>query len=101
MANDYKSVNVLFESDSERERMHARAIEHGFESTSAFLKFCGFNARIDISIGKYPTVENLKTLRDMYKEEFITFEELQQIKKAVLSGDSKPLICALKERGKK
>jgi hypothetical protein len=94
---DYKMINVLFENEKERDLMHAKATAANFESASAYLKFCGFNARIAVDIGKYPLVENLATLRDLYRDKQITHDELLEIKAEVMKHNSKPLIEKLKE----
>ena len=94
--SEYLPIQVLFESEKERDRMHQRALDAGFQSASAYLKFCGFNARISIEIGKYPIIENLKTLRDLYKEGFISHPELTEIKKEVMAGNARPMISIQK-----
>lgn len=96
MANEYFPVQVLFESEEERQKMHDRAKSFNFDSTSAFLKFCGQNARIDIEIGKYPVVKNLETLERLYNSGFISSNQLQTILKQVIDGDSKPMIAIAK-----
>ena len=90
---EYPAIQVLFKSKKERDKMHERAKESGFNSVSEFLKFCGFNARISIEVGKYSIVESMKHLRDLYKDGLITHTELTEIKKEVLAGESKTMIA--------
>jgi hypothetical protein len=89
-------IQVLFDSEEEREKMHKKALDHGFVSTSAFLKFCGINSRISIEIGKYPVVKNLETLKGLYDSGFISDRQLQSVLQQVIDGDAKPMISLAK-----
>lgn len=97
MPGNFKAINVLFDNKAERDKMHQKALEAGFDSASSYLKFCGFNARIKVEIGKYPIVENLATLRELYKDGQISHEELLSIKADIMDKDSKPLIEVIKK----
>lgn len=94
MVSELKAINVLFSDKKERDRMHRKAVEAGFESASSYLKFCGFNARIKVEIGKYPIVENLATLRELYIDGQISHDELLKIKSDIMQKDSKSLMEA-------
>lgn len=98
--NDYKHIHVVCENQDEKDLIQEKARKHGFNSDSAFMKFCAMNARIDISIGKYPLTANLMMLKDLYKEKIITKEEFEKIKNDIIYDyDSKELMIAKKKRG--